>query len=467
TMSRFIPLVAARDLANTLDDPSLKGTKASQFIRIGTQKVIRHQQGDGLFSLWPQSQTYPHLAAYALWGLTIAQKAGEEIPADVFDRGIAALSAWASSSATLKPNGDGATMAMAAYVMAMRGKPDASLNARLFAIRSGLPKWGQAFLLRALYLAKGDRAKVVELQKLIESNLVVGDGRAVVKETFPGEEYEMYMTSDVRATAMTLAALLEVDPASKMIEPLVAGLKASRLTTGTWTSTQENLWSLVALSDYGRRAARGQTTAIVKIGGKQVFKKKITGSEIAAFGVPLAETSSDDIEVLVSDGGTIGVRVTEARVDAGSAVANGYTIRRGYFDATGAATSSFKTGDMVTVRLSITAAAERRWVALVDPIPAGFEVINPKLAAGGAGTAPVTTPSPRTWWNPITFDHQEMRDDRVQWFADQMNAGSYELSYLARATIDGTFAAMPATIEAMYAPDVRGRTDRTIVTITK
>src|SRR5207247_1378036 len=35
TMSRFIPLVAARDLANTLDDPSLKGTKASQFIRIG------------------------------------------------------------------------------------------------------------------------------------------------------------------------------------------------------------------------------------------------------------------------------------------------------------------------------------------------------------------------------------------------------------------------------------------------
>ena len=29
TMSRFIPLVAAKDLANTLDDPSLKGTKAS------------------------------------------------------------------------------------------------------------------------------------------------------------------------------------------------------------------------------------------------------------------------------------------------------------------------------------------------------------------------------------------------------------------------------------------------------
>ena len=466
TMSRFIPLVAARDLANTLDDPSLKGTKASQFIRIGTQKVIRHQQGDGLFSLWPQSQTYPHLAAYALWGLTIAQRSGEEIPADVFDRGIAALSAWASNTGTLKPNGDGATMAMAAYVMAMRGKPDASLNARLFAIRTGLPKWGEAFLLRALFLAKADRAQVVEMQKLVESSLVLSDGRAVVKETFAGEEYEMYMTSDVRATAMTLAALLEVDPTSKMIEPLVAGLKAARLTTGTWTSTQENLWSLVALAEYGRRAAVGETTATIRIGGKQVFKKKITGAEIASLSVPLADTTGDDIEVLVSDGGTIGVRVTEARVDPGAAVANGYTIGRGYFDATGAPKTSFKTGDIVTVKLSITALAERRWVALVDPIPAGFEVINPKLAAGGTG-APPTTSSTRSWWNTITFDHQEMRDDRVQWFADRMDAGSYELSYQARATIDGTFAAMPATIEAMYAPDVRGRTDRTIVTITK
>ena len=87
TMSRFIPLVAAKDLAKTLDDPSLAGTKANQFIRAGTAKVIRHQQGDGLFSLWPQSQTYPHLAAYALWGLTVAQQAGETIPAEVFERG--------------------------------------------------------------------------------------------------------------------------------------------------------------------------------------------------------------------------------------------------------------------------------------------------------------------------------------------------------------------------------------------
>src|SRR5207244_1486676 len=106
-------------------------------------------------------------------------------------------------------------------------------------------------------LAKADKAQVAELQKLIEAGLVIEGGKARVKETFAGEEYELVMTSDVRATAMTLAALLEVDPASKMIDPLVAGLKAERTKVGTWVSTQENLWSLVALAEYGRRSSIG------------------------------------------------------------------------------------------------------------------------------------------------------------------------------------------------------------------
>jgi len=473
TMSRFIPLVAAKDLANTLDDPSLKGTKANQFIRAGTQKVIRHQQADGLFSLWPQSQTYPHLAAYALWGLTVAEKSGEKIPVEVFDRGIAALQGWANGTGTMKPNGDGATMAMAAYVMALRGKPDASLNARLFALRAGLPKWGQAFLLRALHLAKADPKQVAELEQLIVATTKIKDGKAVVRETFAGEEYEMYMTSDVRATAMTLAALLEVNPTSSLIEPLVAGLKGERTKVGTWVSTQENLWSLVALADYGRRGAIGESTATVLVGGKQVYAKKIKGAEIAMVRVSLAETAGDNIQVKVDNGAHIGVRVREARVDAGKAMSNGFSITRRYTDVNGVERTAFKAGDMVTVKLSITADDSRKWIALVDPIPAGFEVINPKLAAGGQNLAQQPAAGDawaqrrQVYWNAITWDHQEMRDDRVLWFADDMRKGTYELAYQARATIDGTFRVMPATIEAMYFPEVRGRTDMVAVTITK
>jgi len=469
TMSRLVPLMAAKDLAKTLDDSALGGTSADRFIRIGVAKIIRHQQGDGLFSLWPQSQTYPHLAAYALWGLTVAQKAGVEVPADVFDNGIRGLKAWADGIGVVKPDGDGATMAMAAYVMALRGKADPALNARLFAVRNGLPKWGQAFLLRALFAAKADASQIEDMKKLIASEIKISDGKAIVKESIPGEEYELYMTSDVRATAMTIAALLEVDPSSNLIDPLVAGLKSERNLHGTWVSTQENVWSLVALAQYAKRATGGDTTATVTAGGKLVSKKKIIGSEISMVRVPLSKLDGA-IKVAVDHGAHVSLRVTEARVDGGAAESHGYSLTRTYTDEHGATLTQVKAGDLVTVKLSITAKDTHKWIALVDRLPAGFEPVNPKLASGNAADPDKDKPAD-PWshgrWQSVDWDHQDMRDDRVAWFADHMNAGTYELSYQARATIAGTFTALPAQIEAMYQPDIRGRSDQAVITIAK
>ena len=121
------------------------------------------------------------------------------------------------------------------------------------------------------------------------------------------------------------------------------------------------------------------------------------------------------------------------------------------------------------MKLSITADANRKWIAVVDPLPAGFEAMNAKLATG----ADVSSRAPATWqqrqnhWSGVTWDHEEMRDDRVLWFADNMPSGSYEVEYQARATIDGTFTAMTATVEAMYAPEQRARTTKATFTITK
>jgi len=126
----------------------------------------------------------------------------------------------------------------------------------------------------------------------------------------------------------------------------------------------------------------------------------------------------------------------------------------------------------VTVNLAITVDANRKWVAVVDPLPAGFEPINAKLAAGGTDMDNPQQPDPQDWrkrqrWSTPTWDHEEMRDDRVLWFADNLSSGTYAVAYQARATIDGTFTAMPATVEAMYAPDVRARTAKATFTITK
>jgi hypothetical protein len=58
-------------------------------------------------------------------------------------------------------------------------------------------------------------------------------------------------------------------------------------------------------------------------------------------------------------------------------------------------------------------------------------------------------------WSP--FDHTEIRDDRVVYFARVLWRGSYNATYLARATSAGRFTAAPAQAEEMYNPGVHGR----------
>ena len=80
---------------------------------------------------------------------------------------------------------------------------------------------------------------------------------------------------------------------------------------------------------------------------------------------------------------------------------------------------------------------------------------------------PAVATWPHSKWDAVPWDHQNLRDDRVEWFADRLRSGQYELTYQARATIAGTFSAMPASIEAMYQPEVRGRSAKAEITIAK
>jgi alpha-2-macroglobulin len=103
-------------------------------------------------------------------------------------------------------------------------------------------------------------------------------------------------------------------------------------------------------------------------------------------------------------------------------------------------------------------------VALVDPMPAGLEPLNPMLAV--TGPVPVDEePGNRTYWWWQWFEHQNLRDDRAEAFTSLLPAGTYEYTYVARATTPGTFVVPPTKAEEIYAPETFGRsaTDTVIV----
>ncbi len=139
-------------------------------------------------------------------------------------------------------------------------------------------------------------------------------------------------------------------------------------------------------------------------------------------------------------------------------------------------------GELVRVRLRISVSSERHFVVVDDALPAGLEAVDLSLrtvapAAGPAGfiSEEPTEDDPLSqwrfgrwdsgWWSP--FDHREIRDERVVYFATVLWPGTYTLAYVARATTPGVFVRPPAHAEEMYNPAVNGRSDGGVFTVTR
>ncbi|MDR1925339.1 MAG: hypothetical protein LBQ66_13295, partial [Planctomycetaceae bacterium] len=53
----------------------------------------------------------------------------------------------------------------------------------------------------------------------------------------------------------------------------------------------------------------------------------------------------------------------------------------------------------------------------------------------------------------------EFRDERVAFFVYKLRQGKHSLTYRLRAEQPGKFSALPAKIEAMYAPELKANSD--------
>jgi uncharacterized protein YfaS (alpha-2-macroglobulin family) len=460
TMSALVPLLKVRDLARSLSLPELQGEKLDKYITLGVAKVIRHQHPDGHFSLWPGSNSYPHLTVYALWGLNEAQRAGVVVEKRATALAVDAVRGWVhDGNRTFAPGDETATMAMAAFVLADLGQGDAGLNARLFAARAALPVYGKAFLLRAMARAKAPPADVAELRAELEASIDTSKPAAVVHEALGADSY--YWSSDARSTAMVLSAFIEQVPHSPLVPALVTGLRSLR-SESRWPSTQDNMYALVALSDYARSQTAGQAEVTIRLADQIIGKGTLKGGSVLRVHVPLGELPRGGT-LLVEASEPVHALATFTRVTPelkADAAAHGFVVQREYLDIeTDQRILTAKVGDLVKVRVRITNAQRGRYVAVSDPLPSGFEPLNTKLATER------DTQNGESLW--IQWDHRSLRDERTDWFIDDLAQGEHTLEYVMRATHAGAFTAAPSHAEEMYTPYVMGHAASAVLTVTR
>jgi hypothetical protein len=285
-----------------------------------------------------------------------------------------------------------------------------------------------------------------------------------------------------------LDALIGDNPQSDLIPKLVNGLLAHR-TRGRWENTQENVFILLTLDRYFNtyEAQTPDFVARVWLGQSYVGSHDFVGrtTERSQTNVPMtylvdpALGGGETQNLVLSKEGAgrmyyrLGLRYAPTSLKMGP-LDMGFVVRREYEAVDDKADVSrdsdgawhIKAGARVRVRITMVADNRRYHVALVDPLPAGLEIVNPALAVSGSTPQdPNDTNSRFWWWWGTWYQHQNLRDERAEAFTTLLWDGVYDYTYIARATTPGTFVVPPSKAEEMYSPEVFGRSGSDIVIV--
>ncbi|MFW5920445.1 MAG: alpha-2-macroglobulin family protein, partial [Polyangiales bacterium] len=458
TTSQLIPMVLLEDLMKDLGRDRLAGESHRNKMNEAIAHVLKHQNHDGGFGLWPRSDSEGFLTAYALWGLLTAQKHGYEVPGGALDRGKRYLRDNARRGGDMHGQfGDEETAPFAAYVLAHAKQQDDGLGQTLAGQHAELSRFSVGLLANAM-TRRRQRDATDPLFDAIERARRNARSGALVREK-GGDGGVLHHGRDLRATSSAVQALVEAGRLDEA-ERLVAGIIAQRDDDGTWGHTYNNLWALYALSTYADAVDRGRATVPVEVSiGDWKRTVRITPSakarQIAVPASALPEAGRS--EVLKVRGGRedddvrASVRLRYA-LDAAHQRPedHGFRVERELFDAeTGEVVESPQVGQLLRVRLTVHADGSQRQVAVVDRLPAGFEPIDTRLETA--------TRRAQAGGSDYRWSWREIHDERVSFFADHLPAGESTAEYLARASRSGELVRPAPTAEAMYDPARWGR----------
>ena len=492
--SRIITIMALRDVLTAFKTKDLPSPQAMEVAVKRDLKTLEGMQTeDGGFGFWQSgNRSWPYLSLHVAHALARARQEKFHVPDEMFDKAQEYLREIESHIPSNYPaETRWAIHAYALYVRAQMGDRDVK-RARDLISETGVDALSMesvGWLLSVLSNDPNSANELTAIHRLLNNRVTETAGMAHFVCSYSDGDY-LVLNSDRRADGVILEALIADQPRSDLIPKIVRGLLAHR-TRGRWENTQENVFILLALNRYFRTYEKVTPNFVARawlgerFAGEQSFRGRSTDRQ--EVNVPmsyLAQQAEPNLVISKEGTGRLYYRVSMnyAPSDLNLKPADyGFAVERSYEgvddpkdvsrDSSG--TWHIKAGARVRVRLTMVAPARRYHVALVDPLPAGFETLNPTLATtgsipGDSEQTGVVKYSDRSygygwwWWSPQWFEHQNLRDERTEAFTSLLWEGVYKYSYLARATTPGDFVVPPAKAEEMYHPETfgRGGTDR-------
>ncbi|MFN8606481.1 MAG: alpha-2-macroglobulin family protein [Vulcanimicrobiota bacterium] len=484
--SRVLSEVALAPVLRAFEAPGMP-TEAvlKESLLADIKKLQGMQNYDGGWDYWVREKpSVPYVSLHVTHALVRLKKAGYQVPEDTYRRALE----YSNLMENHIPPEYGEyykryLRSYALYVMRLAGKPDGSRCRRLISEWGGVEKTPLeclGWMLPTLSEDAASKEVLAQVRRHLNNRVTETASMAQFVSAYDDKSW-LILASDHRDDAILLEALIQDQPDSDLLPKLVRNLLDHRV-AGRWANTQENCFVLLALDEYFQKFEKVTPDFVARLwlgdqfAGEQSFKGR--SADTKELRVPMAAIQGKQNLILNKSGPgrlyyRFGMKYAPTSLKQ-SPMERGFSVERRYEavddnrdvrrDAEGV--WHIKSGARVKVHLTMVCPSMRYHVALVDPLPAGLEAINPALKGSQPPPRQAAPPSGRRWWwNPWWYEHENLRDERVEAFSQWVYYGVHDYDYYARATTPGNFVVPATKAEEMYHPETFGRSasDRVVV----
>ncbi len=481
-VSSILPYLVASNIIQDFQLSKFNREQISQYVQETINEFTKYQKENGGFGLWIDSTSdSPFLTCFTVFALLKAKDQGYEVNEYTLNqsqkylrqlvRGRLQMKNYPYSLRSWKT-----TQAFALYILGLLHDPHPSFVEKLFTEREELSLFGKTLLLKALYHGRGNKDAQDALFEELMNKIKVTPTDAHFEDD-EGERGGWIYSSNLRTTSFILQSMIEIGREHPLMSNISKWI-VKRKKAGKWASTQENFYAFYALNEFYKKyegekpdfklkvllkdealleeAFRGKEEKVITC---EKSLKHFTPGEV----IPL-KIYKDGFGPLFYE-----TRMTYAPKYRFEPLDEGIVVHKEIKSMEGKPLEYIKAGSLIIVTLKVIVPQESLFVVIEDPLPAGFEAVNPTFITESEEEQrrlqEMQRDVERYWWQG--FNHIEMHDNKVLLFADSLPSGVHTHSYMARALTPGIFNSPGTKAEQMYSPEVFGRAPEVKVEIRK
>ena len=432
-------------------------------------EIPTYQAPDGLLRYFP-SDRLDGSEALTAYVLSLTADAGLPIPDAARLKMIEGLRAVLDGRLRHESYGDVRLQRVAAFTaLARAGAASPDMLGQLHMTPQEMPTASLADYLVALDhltgLANGPALKA-QAQGVLRTRLTFESSRLDLTDT-ADVAWWMMSSGDESAIKVLLATLGRPgwqDDAGRMMLGV-----ALRQAHGRWDTTTANAWGTLAVGRFARlypaQAIAGTTT--LALGERQQQRPWPLADAARSISFPLPAGQTPLMMRQAGGAGPWAAVTVSAAVPLRQPLFAGYRLTRKVDVVQARVPGRLSRGDVLRVSITVDANAERNWVVVSDPVPAGATIVgdlggqSQMLASqeqAGDGQEFTARDADGKLWDVqigVQPAYIERGNDAWRGYFSWVPKGRFRIVYLLRLNGAGRLNLPPTTVEAMYTPAIR------------